>query len=59
MKAPEQIPWREALRSDERIHDTGGVILCGRAVVTWEPCEQQKAVAALQAREKEQKEQER
>lgn len=51
---PEQIPWREALTSGERIHDTGGIILCGTAVVIWEPCEQAKAVRALQEREREQ-----
>ncbi len=58
MTGPEQIPWREALRSAERIHDTGGVILCGNAVVIWEPCEQAKAIAALKAREREQRGQE-
>jgi hypothetical protein len=54
MTAP-RIYWRAALRSAERIRDTGGVILCGESVCVWEPCEQAKAIAALQAREREQK----
>ena len=53
------IPWRDALKSGERIKDTGGVILCGDSVCTWQPCEQARAVKALQEREREQKEAER
>lgn len=58
MTGPAHIPWREALHSAEPIRDTGGVIFCGDAVCIWEPCEQAKAVRALQEREREQRGQE-
>lgn len=53
------IEWRDALKSTERITDTGGVIICGNQVCIWQPCEQRKAIAALQERAREQLAQER
>ncbi len=59
MTGPRNIYWREALKSGERITDSGGLIFCGDAVCVWHPHELRDAVAQLTRRAREQAAQER